>query len=155
MLLGTMSKTKFALLPMGFEQFYEFQNMTYPWTFQDIGRTVWHFWMWFLCDLFQILMIKYDPAGVTWPWPWVTGEANEFMVRVFWDWVYTENTRGLNGSSEGYDGEKLETDINPLLRTCWSERDVGAEVFVEDIVVRFYFYPFVLLIWTLSRMQFF
>ena len=41
---------------------------------------------WVFCDLFQILMIKYDPAGVT--WPWVPGEAKEFMVRFFWDWVY-------------------------------------------------------------------
>ncbi len=40
------------------------------------------------CDMFQILMIKYDPAGVTWPWHWVPAEANEFMVRFFWDWVY-------------------------------------------------------------------
>ena len=40
------------------------------------------------CDLFQIPLIKYDPAGVTWIWPWVTGEAKEFMVRFFWDWVY-------------------------------------------------------------------
>ncbi len=41
------------------------------------------------CDLFQIFMIKYDPAGVTWPWPWVPGEANDFMVRFFWAWVYS------------------------------------------------------------------
>ena len=40
------------------------------------------------CNLFKIPVIKYDPAGVTWPWPWVTEEANEFMVRFFWDWVY-------------------------------------------------------------------
>ena len=39
------------------------------------------------CDLFQIPLIKYDPAEVTWTWPWVTGEAKIFMVRFFWDWV--------------------------------------------------------------------
>ncbi len=33
---------------------------------------------------------RYDPAGVTWPWPWVPGEANKFMVHFFWDWVYKE-----------------------------------------------------------------
>ena len=27
------------------------------------------------------------PAGVTWPRPWITGEAIEFMVRFFRDWV--------------------------------------------------------------------
>ena len=31
--------TKFALLPMGFEQFYECKNLTYPWNFQDIMET--------------------------------------------------------------------------------------------------------------------
>ena len=40
------------------------------------------------CNLIQILMMKYDPAGVTRPWTWVPWEANEFMVRFFWDWVY-------------------------------------------------------------------
>ena len=57
---------------MGFEQFYKFQNTTYPSTFQDIGRPIRHFWMGFFCDLLQILTIKYDPADVNWPWPWVT-----------------------------------------------------------------------------------
>ncbi len=37
---------------------------------------------------FIVYFIKHDSAGVTWPWPWVTGEADEFMVRFFWDWVY-------------------------------------------------------------------
>ena len=32
--------TKFALIAMWFEQFYEFQIMTYRWTFQDIERTI-------------------------------------------------------------------------------------------------------------------
>ena len=32
------------------------------------------------CDLFQILMIKYDPVGVSWPWPWPMVEANQIMV---------------------------------------------------------------------------
>ncbi len=32
--------TKSVLIAMGFEQFYEFQYMTYPWTFQDFWRTV-------------------------------------------------------------------------------------------------------------------
>ncbi len=45
--------TKFVIVPMGFEQFYEFQNMTYPWTYQDIGRTVWHFWMGFFAICFK------------------------------------------------------------------------------------------------------
>ncbi len=40
-----------------------------------------------LVTMFRICVIKYEPAGVTWPWPWVTGEANEFMVHFFWDWV--------------------------------------------------------------------
>ena len=35
--------TKFALTAVGFEQFYEFQNMKHPCTFQDIKRTIWHF----------------------------------------------------------------------------------------------------------------
>ncbi len=39
------TNTESALIAMGFEQFYEFQNLTYPWTFQDIRRTVWHFRM--------------------------------------------------------------------------------------------------------------
>ena len=47
--------TKFALLPMGFQQFYEFQNTTYPWTFQDIAETVWHFWMGFFGTCFKFL----------------------------------------------------------------------------------------------------
>ncbi len=40
-------------------------------------------------DRFQIPVIKYDAAGVPWPWPWVTVKANEFMVRFFWDWVWS------------------------------------------------------------------
>ena len=45
----------------------------------------------FFCGPFQILVIKYDPAGVTWPWPWVTWEAwihGAFLLRlsvVIWD----------------------------------------------------------------------
>ena len=34
-------KYKFAVIAMG--QFYEFQNMIYPWTFQDVCTTVLHF----------------------------------------------------------------------------------------------------------------
>ena len=26
-------------------KFKEFQNMTFAWTFQDTGRTIWHFWI--------------------------------------------------------------------------------------------------------------
>ncbi len=40
------------------------------------------------CDLLQIPVTWYDPAGVTWPWPWVTGQADESTVCFFWDWVY-------------------------------------------------------------------
>ncbi len=46
-------------------------------------KTIWHLWMGFFCDLFQILVTKCDPAGGTWPWPSVTVEDNEFMVRFF------------------------------------------------------------------------
>ncbi len=47
--------TKLALIAMGFEQFYEFQKMTYPWIFQDIERTIRYFWTGFLatCVKFQ------------------------------------------------------------------------------------------------------
>ncbi len=40
---------------LGFEQFYEFQNMTYPWTFQDIGRTLWNIWMGVFATCFKFL----------------------------------------------------------------------------------------------------
>ena len=45
--------TESALIAMGFEQFYEFQNMTYPWTFQDIERTVRHFRKRFFATCFK------------------------------------------------------------------------------------------------------
>ena len=66
----------------------------------------------FFCDRFQILVIKYDPAGVTWPWPWVTGEANKFMVRFFWDWVCTLPTD--------------QTIHNRILsKVCWGSSSCG------------------------------
>ncbi len=39
------TNTKFALIATGFEQFYEFQSTSYPWTLQDIGRTISNFSM--------------------------------------------------------------------------------------------------------------
>ena len=47
--------TESALIAIGFEQFYEFQNMAYPWTFQDIRRMVWHFWIGFFATCFKFL----------------------------------------------------------------------------------------------------
>ncbi len=55
--------TKLALIAMGFQQFYEFQNTTYPWTFQDIGRTIWHFWMGFFATCFKFAWSNVTPPG--------------------------------------------------------------------------------------------
>ena len=57
---------------------------------------------WTFCDLFQILMINYNPAGGNWSWPWVTGEINEFMVRFFWDWVYIQDNVNCRNMYPGY-----------------------------------------------------
>ena len=45
--------TKFALIAIGLAQFYEFENMTYPCTFQYIERTIWHFWTGFFATCFK------------------------------------------------------------------------------------------------------
>ncbi len=56
--------TKSALIAMGFEQFYGFQNMTYTWTFQDIWRTVWYFRIGFFATSF-----KFSWSNTTQPGP--------------------------------------------------------------------------------------
>ncbi len=48
---------------MRFEQFYEFQNMTYPWTFQDNERTIRHFWMGFFATCLEFLWSNMTRPG--------------------------------------------------------------------------------------------
>ena len=45
------------------------------------------YWDGVFCDLLQISISRYDPARVTWPWPWVAWQAGECMMHFFWDWV--------------------------------------------------------------------
>ena len=60
-LFGKDSKS--ALFPMGFEQFYEFQKHNIP--LDKILEEPFEMFEWVFCALFQIPMIKYDPARVT------------------------------------------------------------------------------------------
>ena len=45
--------TDFALIAMGFEQFYELQNTTHTWTFQDIVRIIGFFECYFFVTCFK------------------------------------------------------------------------------------------------------
>ena len=137
------------MIAIGFEQFYEFQKMTHPWTFQDIERTIRYFWTGFFATCFKFQWsntilpgsLDLDPGSHGKP---MNSWCVSFETECMWDlrWFYTSMERDVaqlverRTSNPKVVGSSLDGNYHPSLvspsQQQWSPAGSGQTISSES-----------------------